>query len=238
MFTIQGADGKEYGPVAADKIQAWIAGGRANLQTKARRDGETEWKTLGEFAEFGSAAAAGGPAMSAPPPFTATVAPGSAADAIGTGAGLELAGRWQRLGAVLLDSIIGFIFCLPGGAMMMAAGALSARSGRNPNAALMVAGMGVLGLCILALLAIQIYLLVTRGQTIGKKLLDIKIVTYPDEANPGFVKAWLLRSFVNGLIAGVPVLGGIYSLVDICFIFRDDKRCIHDLIAGTQVVKA
>ena len=31
--------------------------------------------------------------------------------------------------------------------------------------------------------------------------------------------------------------GGLFSIVDICFIFRDDRRCIHDLIAGTQVVK-
>ena len=56
MFTILGGDGKEYGPVTADKIQAWIAGGRANLQTKARRDGETEWKTLGDFPEFAGSA--------------------------------------------------------------------------------------------------------------------------------------------------------------------------------------
>lgn len=74
MFTILGADGKEYGPVAADKIQAWITGGRANLQTKARREGETEWKTLGDYAEFAGAAGA-------PPPFTAPAAPGGTAAA-------------------------------------------------------------------------------------------------------------------------------------------------------------
>jgi hypothetical protein len=53
MFTILGADGKEYGPVTAGKLHEWIAGGRANMQTKARRSGETEWKTLGDFPEFG-----------------------------------------------------------------------------------------------------------------------------------------------------------------------------------------
>ncbi len=52
MFTIIGADGKEYGPVATDKVRDWIAAGRANLQTHARRDGESEWKTLADFAEF------------------------------------------------------------------------------------------------------------------------------------------------------------------------------------------
>lgn len=83
MFTIIGADGKEYGPVTADKIRSWIQGGRANLQTKARRDGEPEWKTLGDFAEFGSPAAGTPP----PPALTATAAPGGAADAVPAAAG-------------------------------------------------------------------------------------------------------------------------------------------------------
>jgi hypothetical protein len=71
MFTIIGADGKQYGPVPADKVQAWIRDGRANLQTKAQRVGEAEWRTLGEFAEFSAAAV--------PPPLAAAPAPAPAA---------------------------------------------------------------------------------------------------------------------------------------------------------------
>lgn len=52
MFTIIGADGKEYGPVPADKLREWIANGRANAQTQCRRDGETAWSTLGSLPEF------------------------------------------------------------------------------------------------------------------------------------------------------------------------------------------
>jgi uncharacterized membrane protein YjgN (DUF898 family) len=66
MFTILGGDGKEYGPVAAAKIQEWIQGGRANLQTKARRAGETEWKSLGEFPEFTAPPPAASPAAESP----------------------------------------------------------------------------------------------------------------------------------------------------------------------------
>lgn len=51
-----------------------------------------------------------------------------------------------------------------------------------------------------------------------------------------FVHCFLLRLFVNGLIAAIPCVGLIYSIVDICFIFREDRRCIHDLLAQTCVV--
>jgi hypothetical protein len=52
MYTIIGGDGKEYGPVAAGQIRAWIAGGRANLQTKVKADGSDEWKTVEDFPEL------------------------------------------------------------------------------------------------------------------------------------------------------------------------------------------
>lgn len=55
MFTILGADGREYGPADIDQVKAWIADGRANLDTKAKRAGEDVWRRLGDFPEFGPA---------------------------------------------------------------------------------------------------------------------------------------------------------------------------------------
>jgi len=84
----------------------------------------------------------------------------------------------------------------------------------------------------LAFIAYQVYLLTTAGQTIGKRAMNIKIVKCDTGENGGFITNALLREIVNSIIAIVP----FYSLVDILFIFRDDQRCIHDFIAGTQVV--
>ncbi|MBK8036795.1 MAG: RDD family protein [Verrucomicrobiaceae bacterium] len=92
------------------------------------------------------------------------------------------------------------------------------------------------GLLILALGIFQLVMLATRGQSIGKRLLGIRIVTYPEGQNPGGVKTILLRGVVPAVIGMIPVLGPLFSLVNVCFIFREDRRCIHDLIAGTQVV--
>ena len=52
MFTIVGADGKEYGPVTADQIRQWMAENRLTRDMQARRDGETAWQRLGDFSEF------------------------------------------------------------------------------------------------------------------------------------------------------------------------------------------
>ena len=52
MFTIIGADGREYGPVTVEQVKAWIAAGRADNKTKARREGSIQWKLLAEFPEF------------------------------------------------------------------------------------------------------------------------------------------------------------------------------------------
>lgn len=85
----------------------------------------------------------------------------------------------------------------------------------------------------IAIFIVQAVLLSKLGQTIGKKVLNIRVVMVNTGYNGGFVPNVLLRLVVNQLIAGfVPP----YHLVDPLFIFRRDRRCIHDLIAGTRVV--
>src|SRR2546422_2890787 len=64
MYYLIGADQKEYGPVSADEVRAWIAEGRANGQTLARFEGGP-WKPLSTFPEF--AATLGAAPQPAPP---------------------------------------------------------------------------------------------------------------------------------------------------------------------------
>ena len=93
----------------------------------------------------------------------------------------------------------------------------------------------LVGLYGLAVAIYQIVMLSTRGQTVGKKAMKIRIVKL-DGSQPGFVHAFLLRAIVNALPSMIPIVGGIYGLVDVLFVFRADRRCIHDMIAGTRVV--
>jgi uncharacterized RDD family membrane protein YckC len=225
MFTIIGGDGNEYGPASVDQIRGWIAAGRASLNTQAKAVGSDEWRRLGDFAEFA---------------VTDTAPP-----VIGT-SGSDLADPWLRLGAWFLDNVIAFICCLPGLMLLGFSVLRDLLMGQGaPDATL--AGRALLGATLLTigglvLLVVQIWLLTTRGQTLGKRIVGVRIVNVLDDANPGFVRAVLLRWFVPGLITFVlnflPPLGFIFFIVDSCFIFRRDRRCVHDLIAGTRVVTA
>ena len=80
----------------------------------------------------------------------------------------------------------------------------------------------------------QIRLLVTQGQTLGKKIMNIRIVSYDDGMIPGAGKLLGLRYVVNGLLGQIPG----YAFVDVLFIFGQEQRCIHDYLAGTKVVQA
>ena len=77
----------------------------------------------------------------------------------------------------------------------------------------------------------------TRGQSLGKRILGLRIVRFGTGAPAGFLHGWLLRAVVPGIISCLPWIGYLFLIVNYCFIFREDRRCLHDLIADTCVVK-
>ena len=79
----------------------------------------------------------------------------------------------------------------------------------------------------------QAALLSRDGQTIGKRLLKIRVVRADTERNGGFVTNVVVRAGVNGLLS----LTGVYFVVDAAFIFFENRLCLHDYIAGTKVVR-
>jgi uncharacterized RDD family membrane protein YckC len=78
-------------------------------------------------------------------------------------------------------------------------------------------------------------MLKNRGQSLGKRLLNIAIVR--TDGQPAGMNLLLRRyTFMYGLGA-VPVVGTIIGLVDVFSIFRKTRRCLHDQLADTVVVK-
>jgi uncharacterized RDD family membrane protein YckC len=145
----------------------------------------------------------------------------------------------------VIDWVVSFLAALPGlvllGTSFLTALLRAAKNGDYNYHGVVTTrtmlGADLLLLGSLVVMVIQIWWLTTRGQTIGKRALGIRIVRASDGENPGFLFAVALRYAVPSLISFIPLIGFIFSLTDILFIFRSDRRCLHDLIAGTRVVK-
>ncbi len=89
----------------------------------------------------------------------------------------------------------------------------------------------------LILLVVNIVLLVKNGQTLGKKILGIRIANeYGD--NPGFWMIVIVRELVPSMIGTLPLFGILFTLADSLFIFSARNRCLHDRIANTIVIMA
>lgn len=81
------------------------------------------------------------------------------------------------------------------------------------------------------------YLLHKRGQTVGKWVLGIKIVSIESSGVLRLWKVFFARYVPQVLVALIPIAGRFLILINDLFIFRKDKRCVYDLIAGTKVIK-
>lgn len=193
-------------------------------------EGMAEWQPIGMVFPVAQAPTAYPSSIPAAPTLNPYAPPQAELRPLAA-AGTPLAGLGQRLGATLVDGLFGMIAAAP----FFVASVLMENTNPEidgiPSTALSLMGVG--GVLALGLMIYNIVLLSTKGQTIGKKILGIRISNYQDNGNPGFVKAVLLRGIVNGILGFIP----LYGLVDICFIFGQERRCIHDLIASTRVVQ-
>lgn len=166
--------------------------------------------------------------------FTSTT-PSSAASSVqaavsGATQDIELADRGHRLGAAMIDGIIAFIWVIP---VSYATGLGEyALKGQQPPYPLLLES-AVLSFA--AFVLVNGYFLKKSGQTIGKKIVGIRIVDLEDKV-PSLATLLGRRYFPIFFFNLVPVVGGLLALIDNLFIFRSNKRCIHDLIAKTRVI--
>jgi len=80
----------------------------------------------------------------------------------------------------------------------------------------------------------QAYFLFHDGQSLSKKLLDLRIVR-PDGTHVDAVRI-LIREVIPPLLSFVPLVGPLFGFGDALFIFGSAKRCIHDYLADTIVI--
>ena|SRR3989344_2005139 len=76
-----------------------------------------------------------------------------------------------------------------------------------------------------------VYMIGSRGQTLGKMALNLKVIKLETGKNPDYVSAFI-REVVGRLISGI-----VLALGYLWMIWDPKKQGWHDKIAGTVVVK-
>lgn len=79
---------------------------------------------------------------------------------------------------------------------------------------------------------LQTFLLVTRSQSLGKIICGIRIHKYRSPAPASPMATVLMRGVIPYVINMVVCF---FGLVDALFIFGKERRCLHDLMANTDV---
>jgi uncharacterized RDD family membrane protein YckC len=168
--------------------------------------------------------------------------------------GTPLAGRWRRLGGFLIDGlIVSAIAALLGWSLVTAIAddfsryfeqvSTAAQAGANPpDATTFYANVvpDFLKLALLQLLVAAVYeipLTKLRGQTVGKMVLGTRVRPLAQEGLPSWGQS-VLRWVGYRVLAVIPQVGGLYSLLDALWVLWDPRRqCLHDKIAKTVVAR-
>ena len=191
------------------------------------------------------------PAPAPPPPFAppedafgftlpaAVTAPSRPGTMFEPGAPIEMemgsdfrpAGFWIRFVATIVDSAILFVVMFVLFIAIAIGAGVKAALGDPANLAHMVLGLGS-ALTIVSLVIPMLYEVIfvgLRGQTPGKILLGLKIIRM-DAGEVDYVKAFIrwVGKLVSGFILGIGYLMAAFTA---------NKRALHDLIAGTRVIR-
>lgn len=86
-------------------------------------------------------------------------------------------------------------------------------------------------------LGVNLWMLKRQGQSLGKRLVGIRIVRERDACIPSLTETFWIRGVLMSALYAIPWLGMLIFFFDVMFISRKDRKCLHDHIAGTRVIR-
>ena len=153
--------------------------------------------------------------------------------------GMLLASRRRRLAATLIDMLLVPSLTI---FLVMVAGVVEDAEAFRDRWWI----LSILLIAVASYLLLNGYTLWRNGQTLGKKIMGIAMVAAAGAAEDGHylgspAPLWKLiglRALFFPLLF-VVILPWVAALpvIDQLFVFRKSRRCLHDLVAGTVVVR-
>ena len=165
--------------------------------------------------------------------------PSSGLDGLGERVGnMTLAGPGLRIIATLIDGLMYGFFAIAGVATAVAiygTAVLESNEGApNPNSPAFVI---ILTAFYFTGQLINIILISMSGQTVGKKVMGIRIVNSSTGVTASFGDGWFTRNVVFGFLCNIPLVGFFIAIADIVYLFMDGHETVHDKLAKTMVVQ-
>jgi uncharacterized RDD family membrane protein YckC len=154
-------------------------------------------------------------------------------DVAGPRTATVLAERSARLGAAIVDGLIfGAMVYVP-----LIVGMLflrvDAETGTAAGMEFLMIGSGLALVGFIAWLWMTLRQMKDTGQSLAKKYFNIKVVL--SDGSPASLGTLIWkRNVVTWLLSIIP----LYGLIEILFIFGEQRQCLHDRIADTIVVEA
>ncbi len=146
----------------------------------------------------------------------------------------ELAGLWQRFFGSLIDNFVQLALLIPIGFGIGFASVLWL----DPSWKMQILSSVFSWLAgVIIFLLLHGYLLAKHGKTIGKLALNTRIVDRQTNQIPPFWPLIGKRYLWYWIATSIPILNILVILVNALLIFRDNRACLHDDIAGTKVIR-
>ena len=203
--------GKQVGPIEDSILDGLVASGQVRDDTLVWHEGMAAWQPLREVRESVVTAAA---------PIAPPAAP------------VRYAGFWIRFVARVIDAVllgvVNAVIRIP--LVIM----LGVGTGRGRGLIFLPVVMSMIGISVLISIAVgvvyEVYFVSTRGGTLGKLILGLKIVRADGSPVPPGLAAG--RYFAQWLSGAILMIGYIMAGFD------PEKRALHDRICETRVVYA
>ena len=142
-----------------------------------------------------------------------------------------LASRWARLGGYIVDELIMLSVMVP---VIFFTGFWD-RANSGESSVVEISIFGAIRFAVY--LGLNGFFLSTRGQSLGKIVVRTKIVSVSTNKILPLWKVFLIRYIPQTVAPIVPLIGLPLAIVNYLLVFRNSKRCLHDLLAGTKVTK-
>lgn len=254
---------EQAGPYSLEQVNQMLANGQVVLTDLAWHEGMAEWKPLGDLTQGklvyqpttlplqSQPVTESGSIFSSPQQTIATNPKPAAKASTNAPIAIRLASVNKRILAKIIDILLLWIPC-----SFIFGQFVSPEFVRDYQA---IAGQAVMpspqqqeqllnllgtlpstvywavGIYTLLYFMVQAFLLYKSGQSVGKKVLKIKIVDEQTSQIPPLTRSFLIRSVVFIIIN---YFAFFFILIDFAFMFTERRRTLHDRLAKTLVVDA